>query len=400
MRFLINKNYALLMGGVLSSAFGSFCFNFAFMAYLYEMGNGDKSYIAYSQIVFIIGLLLGNLAGGPVGEHFNRKKIVFLCEALRIPFVFLMYCYSDLLWPLIGLHGLKTFFGGLSTPVKKALITDIVPTEKLDQANTMFIISYALIQIFAPFFGTWIYSHFNNLKEVLLLDLSTFIFATVLLFFITSYKKPLSRPISFLKEIRDGFSYVGSKKNLVALYERHLITGLVVGLLIPLVLPFTSTVLGKGDREYGILMLCFGLGGAVFGILSKKFINTFGHGKIIIATCALEPFIMLVWSLTSYYYLSLFIFFIWGGLFFLRAPIVIGYLTMSVDREYLSRSHSLLDFSFTIMNLIGAVTIGILSKVETQKILIIASVSYLIYGLFRIRHEGVKLMLNKDLKSE
>ena len=42
---------------------------------------------------------------------------------------------------------------------------------------------------------------------------------------------------------------------------QYAIVGMMVGILIPLLLPYTLQELGGTKEDYGIVMLCFGLGG-------------------------------------------------------------------------------------------------------------------------------------------
>ena len=392
---IFSNNFNKLLSGTIVSSLGSYSFNFGLITYLYFASKQDKSFIAYSQLFFVIGMLSGNLLAGPIGEKLNRKKLVIFSEVIRIPIMLVMFLFVENLWVLIILHGLKTIFAGISSPVKRALITDIVEEEQLEKSNTLFTSSYAVIQIFGPFFGTWVYSVFQNINFLIFSNILALVIAT-LFFHLIKHEREIHKDVSkikFVEDISKALGLIRKRFDLRALYYRLVLIGMSSGFLIVLILPFTVEELGLTEFEYGVTMVCFGMGGVAGGLLNKFVRKYLSLGKIMILTSALEPFLMLLWAAGFNYYFGLLIIFIWGTIFFLRAPAQINFISKNVSSAFVSRLNSLYDFSFTMFNILAIGIISVLgSSIKSGQFLIGLSLAYILIMIFLGPFKSTKAM--------
>lgn len=388
------------MTSTVISSLGSYAFNFAFMAYIFDISNHNKSYMGLTQLFFVTGMLLGNILAGPIGEKNNRKTILVFCEILRIP-ISIIFILTQNIWALLFCHGLKTIFAGISTPAKRAFINDIVDKENISRANNIFSASFAVIQITGPLLGTWAYSQYKSITQVAIFDISTFVIAPLLLLMISIPKFTKSEHSNFIRDIKSGLEYIKNRLDLRGLYERHAYVGVFSGLVIPLILPFMHDVLGKGEKEYGIAMVVFGLGGITGAIFNKKIVEKIGIAKVLFYTSAIEPFFLLVWALAFNYYICQFIFFVWGALFFIRIPCQFSYLSHHVDKSYITRTNAVLDFIFTLTNISASAFIVISgSQVATKTFLVAVSLSYILITILRINSKSTKVMLSYSTDKE
>lgn len=384
------------MTSTVISSLGSYAFNFAFMAYIFDISNHNKSYMGLTQLFFVTGMLLGNIMAGPIGEKNNRKSILIFCEVIRIP-VSITFLFTQNIWALLLCHGLKTIFAGVSTPTKRAFINDIVDKQNISKANNIFSASFAVIQITGPLIGTWAYSYFKSIHQVTYFDISTFIIAPLLLLFITIPKFEKKLQTNFLEDIASGLTYIKNRLDLRGLYERHAYVGIFSGLVIPLILPFMHDVLGRGEKEYGIAMVLFGLGGVSGAIFNKKIVSKLGLGKVLYYTSIAEPFFLLLWALAFNYYICQFIFFAWGALFFLRIPSQFSYLSHHVDKTFITRTNAVLDFIFTLTNISASAFIALsASSVKTKDFLILTAIAYIIITLLRHKSKSSFAMLKYE----
>lgn len=381
------------MTSTVISSLGSYAFNFAFMAYIFDISNHNKSYMGLTQLFFVTGMLLGNIIAGPVGEKNNRKTILVFCEVFRIP-ISIVFILTQNIWALLLCHGLKTIFAGISTPTKRAFINDIVDKEHISKANNIFSASFAVIQITGPLLGTWAYSQFKSISYVTYFDISTFIIAPLLLLLISIEKFEKKPASNFITEIKSGLTYIKNRLDLQGLYERHAFVGVFSGLVIPLILPFMHDVLGRGEKEYGMAMVIFGLGGVSGALFNKKIVEKIGLAKVLFYTSAIEPFFLLIWALAFNYYICQFIFFLWGALFFIRIPCQFSYLSHHVDKTYITRTNAVLDFIFTLTNISASAFIAISgSQVATKTFLISVAICYIIVTILRSNSKSTKIML-------
>lgn len=376
----LSKSYQYFLGATFTSSLGSFAFNFAFMSFLYFESNQDKRFVALSQLFFVIGMLIGNLSGGVIAEKMEKKKLILFCEIIRIPIVAMMLLYLDNVWVLLFLHGFKTIFAGISTPLKRTYITLSNPPELIANANMGFTVAYGITQIIGPLIGTLAYYQFKELNHLIILDLITYVIAVLMLLKIDSVKIQLNdKKVQFFNDIKSGLQYVVKTNFIKGLFEKHIFVGIVSGILLPLILPFTIESLHASEREYGILMAVFGVGGVIGSILSKKIAKYFALGKIISTLCLIEPFIMLLWCSITNIYLSFLLFGIWGVLFFKRVTLQFNFLSHHVAENYLARTNSLFEFSFTLTNIVASTYISLNGKnFDTKSFLIQVATVYLV----------------------
>ena len=98
---------------------------------------------------------------------------------------------------------------------------------------------------------------FSEIKPVLLIDLSTYLIAFLLILFINDLKdfKESTSDQSF----KIDFKFFKNYPHISTMSLHYSILGVLVGILIPLLLPYTLQVLNASKQDYGIIMLSFDL---------------------------------------------------------------------------------------------------------------------------------------------
>jgi predicted MFS family arabinose efflux permease len=384
MSVIKDKNYQIFLSSTTVSALGSFAFNFAFMSYLYFATGNDKRFIALSQLFFVIGMLLGNLSGGAIAEKIDRKKLLLYCELIRIPVVATMLFFSDSIWPLLFLHGTKTYFAGISTPLKRTFIHDTTAPKDVPTANMLFTISYSITQIIGPLVGTWCYFYYKDIKVLIVLDLITFAISSLLMFALKyDVKTKLNdKKVKFFIDIKEGFKYITKNGHVLSLFKKHIMVGLISGLLLPLILPFIVEVLKATEKEYGVFMVVFGVGGILGAVFSKKIGDKIGTGKVIALICLVEPIILYFWARGFSLGFCILIFAGWGSLFFLRVTLQFNYISKFIDETFLSRTNALFDFVFTLTSITATTVISLSGRDFSTKTAL--TYAAFIYGAFVI----------------
>ena len=225
---------------------------------------------------------------------------------------------------------------------------------------------------------------------VIAIDSTTYALSAFMIFFIR-YKishefKPNGTQNSF-----SNFKIVLENKSVKTILVNYCILGVLVGILIPLLLPYTIDVLKKSNYEYGILMLFFGLGGLIGGITSEQINERFVGHKVIVITFFIETCMMLFWLQFSNFWISSIILMIWGQVVFTRLPAQFNYVSETIKTELLPATHSLLQISFMIPNLFGSLVVVYFGdRYPTFTILKYAGCIFLFLGIIRIISPGVR----------
>ncbi|EQC49512.1 transporter, major facilitator family protein [Bacteriovorax sp. BSW11_IV] len=393
-------NFSKLYYAGLTSELGSFITETALMMLVFKLSTGDKSQLGLMRAAFLISLTLGSLVGGPIGEKFNRRNVLLFANVCRIPFVISLFFFHNF-YNIIICDALIAFFTGLYNPSRQAMINDIVPSKDIVSANSLFGATVAILHMIGPFVGATLFAAFGGIYEIITFDLLTYIFGIGLLLKI-NYRPPQKKAhgqekTSILHDLKEGLRYAYKRNDLLALLINCAVGGFCIGILFPLLLPFTAEVLKLKEAEYGILLSIFGMGGIVGGFLCHKISNKYMPGKLIVVTSAIEPFIMLTWVLVPIYWFSAAVFFIWGLFVFIRIPSQLNYVSKTVPTEYLSRTHSILDLSFVIPNISGGICVALVgNRFETMDMLLAASVIFIVLIIPRLMSNNMQSLYRDE----
>jgi predicted MFS family arabinose efflux permease len=308
-RILKLSNFRNLYFAGSTSELGSFVTETVLMLFVFKLSNQDKSYLGILRATFLVCLTLGGLLGGPIGNRINRKKVLIICDIARIPLLITLFFIQSI--PIvIACDAIIAFFTGIFRPSRQALINEIVPKEQIKKANGLFGSTNAILHLVGPLIGATLFGLLNGIDLILFIDLLTYLLGIFLLSRIQYVAKdfPESDSNNILKETFSGFTYLKERKDLLAISLNGFCAGLAIGILIPLLVPFTIEVLGRTERDYGILMTFFGLGG-IFGSWSAEFFSHYlPNGKIPLLSIVLETLTFLVFIYTRTFPLSCFIF--------------------------------------------------------------------------------------------
>lgn len=394
MLFLVlkNKNYSKLYGAGLISELLSLILETAIMILVFELSQKSSSWPGIAKATFLFSLTMGSFLGGPLGQIFNRKRLLIWCYLIRLPALFL-FLYFDQLLVIIALNMVIAFSIGVFNPSRQAVINEIVSFAQIKQANSLFGLSIALVQMLAPFLGATLFVTFRGISELVSLSFLTYLLAIVLLLSIRyvpieQEKKPIN---TFLSELVNGLNYMKRRKDLMAILFNSFFAGLCVGVLIPLLLPYSTKIMGLTESFYGVLLSSFGAGGLIGGLVSKYLNDRFPSGKLIVFSVMCEPIFLFLWLFSTTASMQVFIFILWGIAVFIRVPSQLNYISESVPTHYLTRCHSLLDLSFIMPSIIGGAMVGIFGDYYSAKtILFVIGCIFFLAIFLRLKTQSVQ----------
>lgn len=383
-----------------TSELGSFVTETVLMLFVFKVSGQDKSYLGILRATFLVFLTLGGILGGPLGNFFNRKKILIVCELARIPLIGVLLLYQNI-FIVIACDAVIAFFTGIFRPSRQALLNEIVPHQSIKKANGLFGSTNAILHLTGPLLGATLFSFFSSISEVLILDLLTYILGIVLLGRISYVSKPRNPDdeTGFFTEIVEGFSYLRKRADLIAINANGFCAGLAIGILIPLLVPFTIEILGKTEKDYGLLMTFFGIGGIIGSWHAEKASNLLPNGKIPYLSILLECIVFILFIFNRNFPISCSILLIWGYLVFIRITTQMNFISDSVETHYLTRVYSLLEMSFIIPNISGGILIAVLgNSFNTVELLKGAAATFFLLIFMRIPFKHMRALWNANPK--
>ena len=393
---LKNKNFLYLYVAGFTSELGSFALNNALLLYIFKLSDNNPAYMGISQATFIGFFILGSLIGGPIAEKKDKKNVLLTCEYIRIP-VLIGFFFTENLVLIFLLKGIIAFFTGIFNPSRMAFINYIVDKDNINQANSIFGTTFAILHILGPILGTQIYTLTGGVDALIYLDLISYALGIILLLKINHRFNPEeSMKSKFFPELIEGISYVKKNKDLLSILMFVISIGTCIGILVALFLPFTTEVLNQPPSFYGYIISSFGLGGLLGGLVSHLLSKKLTLGKIIIFSLLSEVTLMFVWISIKIPLLSLVVLFIWGILVFTRITSQLNYVSKYVDKSFLTRVHSLLDMSINVPQILGGVLIGFIGA-ATPVLSILHVNAFLFLALFILItiQKGTKQLFHK-----
>ena len=253
------------------SSFGDWLGLLATTALAQELSNGDykKANFAIAG-VFIVRLLpaviLGPIAG-VIADRFDRRRLMIICDILRFGLYLSIPLVHNYLWLYTATVLVETVTLFWS-PAKEASVPNLVPKEKLENANQVTLLaSYGTAPIAAIAFSllallgggiTRIFSerYASTANLALYLDAISFLYCAWIVYTLKEIPKGASsekaKQESVGKSLLEGFKSVNQSKVIRGLILGMLGAFFAAGAVIGLARTFVGD-LNAGDAAYGVL---------------------------------------------------------------------------------------------------------------------------------------------------
>jgi MFS family permease len=320
----INPNFARLWWGQAISSVGDYAWDTALVLWVASTLAAGQPWapLAVSGVILAAALpqiIVGPLAGVFVDRWDKRRTMVTMAalQALfaallvlptaNIPLPFLGHPHLPIFWRLAVVYcdvALITIFAQFFGPAQFALVKDIVPQEKQDQAlETSQAIQGLSVIIGPPVAAALVFG--LGVQWALLLNALSFVVA---FFAILAIEAPPSAHSlapgetgHFSREFLDGLSYVTGHVVLRTILVSELLTWLGFGALQSLGYFFITDNLHVPPSDYGFFGADFGVG-AIAGALLVTFLGQrIGLARLLwIALVTSGVFVMVMSHLTSF----------------------------------------------------------------------------------------------------
>jgi MFS family permease len=259
--------FTIIWLGQLVSQLGSALTTFSLGVWIY-LQTGSVSRFA---IVFLAGTLpatlLSPLAGAMV-DRWNRRSVMVACEAALALNTFVLVGLFSMnrleFWHAYVAVALASIANAFHWPAYSTLVPLLVPRKSFGRANGMIQAAEAVAQLVAPLLGG-ILVVTMNIGGVLLINCATFVVALITLSIVRVPAVPRRHDedganASLIREAVDGWSYIASRRGLLALMIffafSNFLAGVVEVLAQPLILSFaTPAELGRALSIGGSGML-------------------------------------------------------------------------------------------------------------------------------------------------
>ena len=269
--------FAIIWLGQVVSLVGSGLTSFALGVWVFERTGSATQFALIGLAAVLPRVLLSPLAGTIV-DRWDRRWVMIVADlgaGLSTMLVMVWLTTGRLeLWHIYALTLVSAAFGTVQWPAFMAVTTLLIPQKHLSRANGMVQFGQAASEILAPALAG-VLMGLIGLEKVILIDVTTFVFAVGTLLLVRFPQPELSATDvpgkgSLGQDLTYGWRYIFARPGLRGLLlffaAVNFLWGMVGALIVPLILSWTSSdVLGALISIAGVGMLVGSLIMSVWG---------------------------------------------------------------------------------------------------------------------------------------
>ena len=325
---LWNKNFILLAQGRFVSLFGSGLFAIALGFWVLDKTGSGTLMGTIMASAALPRILIAPFAG-PLIDRWRKSRILVAADFMNGFFVLAatVIIYMNLLevWMVFIVAITSGIASAFFSPASSAIVPELVPSEKITNANSVnSIVSSATDILAAPLEGV-LYTSFGAPLLFLLNGISYILSAISEMFIKSSLGKSMSdnSDYNYWADFKSGIKYTVLHTGirnffLLAAFMNFMLNAAMVTLM-----PYFQRTASLGPNKFGYAMSVFTigmlLGGIIMSILKINNKNRFTVFFISMITCLVSLSLSLIWS-----YALILTFLAIGGFFIVVVNVILG----------------------------------------------------------------------------
>ncbi|MGE7881744.1 MFS transporter [Bacillus sp. NPDC094077] len=273
------------------SIFGSSIYSFALGLYVLQI-TGSALNFAITLILGTIPMIVMNPFAGVIADKVDKKKLVVSMDLLNGGVLISFYIFSSnyglnlfIIYATTFLITAFTTFFGIGLESAKP---NIVSKERLMSINSISKIIDSVSLILGPMLGGIVFAVLD-IKTFIIINGISFIISGIFIMFIhfklfehNINEECSIKEINFIKDIKEGYSYLIEKETLKNTFSILISLNFFLGFAVTVPLPYIiNTVLNLSAKQFGIIQGTFPIGMIVGAIIVKKITDRFSYSYLL-----------------------------------------------------------------------------------------------------------------------
>ncbi len=274
--------------------------------------------LVLTDSAFMVGIVAASkMAGyiaapfmGVVADRVDRRRLLIIASAVNLAVSVILLVLFVLgwlvLWHLIVLALASSVTWAIDNPARQALVADLVDIQDLTNAIALNAVAVEITVVIGPALGGMLIpvlgigGAYGLIASIYVMDLS------VLLRMKSARHAAQRVHESPARSLIAGFRYARENQVVLVLLLIAFLLNLVAAPYRYSFLPlFARYVLDAGPTGYGMLTAAAGLGALVAGLWFVSLGNVKGKGRLVVWSSFAWPASLLLFAMSSWYYLSL-----------------------------------------------------------------------------------------------
>jgi len=305
---LRHRNFRLWFFGQLTSLVGTWMQTIAQNWLVYQL-TGSAWDLGLVNFVGAVPLVPLTLHAGAIADRFSKRRIIFLTQAamMALAFVLAILCATGAvrLWHVIGLAFLLGAVQAIDTPARQAFVIELVGREDLANAIALNSGTFHGARVIGPAVAGILVATIG-VSGAFFLNGASFLAVLGALFLMDAALIRKAQPDGKTGEdLWGGVRYIARNRapgSIVLLVSLSAFLAMPYYVLVPI---FAKEVLGGGAELYGGLMSAAGVGAVLGSLYAASGVAVRRKGALLTAGSISFPLLLLAFSLSRHYRVSL-----------------------------------------------------------------------------------------------
>ncbi|AEG17777.1 MFS transporter [Methanobacterium paludis] len=313
----IKLSLFLLLQGQFVSVIGDTIYEIA-LGFWVLILTGSPALMGILMATSIIPAIILSPFAGVVVDRYNRKKLMIIMDMIRGATIILVAVVALLgnleVWMVFVAGIILGICGAFFSPAVNSVLPQMVPKDKLQNANSIFGMAYTGADILGNSIGSILFNLIGAPLMFLINGLSFIISGTSISFAkIPKNRESKITSENFIKDIKESFSFIKNLKGLFYILLIFSISSFLEHIAIVLLIPLFQFTPGLGAAKYGFVIASFSLGMFISMILLST-INVPSSRKswMMLVAVMLSNLCLIAFALTTEFYLMVILLFISG----------------------------------------------------------------------------------------
>jgi len=360
-----HRNFQLYFGGQLVSNIGTWMQIIAQGWVVYQLGHSELI-LGVVSFASAIPVLVVSPLGGVIVDRMSRQKLLMLTQigAMILAFILaaLMFANAVKEWHIVLLAAMLGFVNAFDAPARQAFVVEMVGKEDMPNAIALNSIMFNSARVIGPAVAGIVLALVGAAWCFTLNGIS---FLAVLLGLWLMKLPPhekVQQSYSPWRQLISGFKYASNNREIFGLILLSLVFS-VFGISYSTILPaFVENTLHLGAAAYGWINTATGLGAVTGAFLLTGSASYGKRGKWLVITNIAFPLILIAFSITPSFPLSLLLAYGLGVGFMVQFTTINTLLQTRVEDEYRGRVMGLYTITFFGFAPFGNLLIGYLGE--------------------------------------
>ena len=353
-----NRAFVLLMVSDFMQNIGIWIRNMALLFFIMEKSNHDPVAVSLLTVIEYAPIFVISMIGGVLADRWRPKRTMIWGHSELLSILLILFVVYAGYWQAVfAVTLVSAVVSQFSQPSSMKLIKRCLPAEHVPAATALSQTSMSLFIILGPMVGTTIYQAFGLQASLISLLVLFGASAIVLMFLPSSVDEPSNNSEStgsFMKDMRAGFTYIGSSRLLKVLLVVYVLLALGSGLVQPLDIFVITERLQLAMSSVQWFTALEGLGMLIGGVLAAVIAGRVKGNYLLFAGLAFLGLSTFVEVLSQWPILTGTMRFATGVLMAMAQTVLMAVMMQQVEEKFIGRLNGVMTPLFTGMLLIGS----------------------------------------------